>query len=373
MARQASNDARHGATRPGLREDGPATTSEEYIPGTQIRVLRSVDAMRAFRSGLSSQDSVGLVPTMGALHEGHARLIRAAAGENDSVVVSIYVNPAQFGIREDLDSYPVTWDGDCRVLAGLNAEFAAEGAKGRIEAVFVPTTREMYPSGFPGQEVDSQGSFVTITPEGSVLEGASRPTFFRGVATVVMKLFAVAQPRRAYFGQKDAQQTVVVRKMARDFLLPVEVRVVPTAREEDGLAKSSRNAYLGERRRRVATVLHRALLAARERFGAGERSREAVLAAAKGVLDSTLAEQMRLPPSERVRFELDYISAASPDTMQEVDPIDPHQGAILSGAVRFLPVEEPREGEDLGHSGGPLVRLIDNVLIEPEENTPAAA
>ncbi len=327
-----------------------------------------MDALRAWRRPHTlDQRSVGLVPTMGALHEGHLSLIRAAARDNHHVVVSIYVNPAQFGAAEDLGSYPRTWATDCAALARLDRELAGDGALlGRVSAVFAPSTAEMYPSGFPGQDVGSAGSFVTITPVGAVLEGASRPTFFRGVATVCMKLFCAVAPDRAYFGQKDVQQTVVVRRMVRDFLLPVDVVVGPTVREPDGLALSSRNVYLGPRRRRAATVLSRALRAAEARYlSSGDRGRGAILGAAHDVVRAALADQMRLPPSERVRFEVDYLSLSDPDAMEELDAVDPAKGGILSGAVKMLPVEEPRDGEDLGHGGGPAVRLIDNIILKP--------
>ncbi|CCF40263.1 pantoate-beta-alanine ligase [Colletotrichum higginsianum] len=296
---------------------------------------------------------------MGALHEGHLSLIRAAARENHHVVVSLYVNPAQFGASEDLASYPVTWARDADVLRNLDRELADDGANlGRVSAVFAPTTAEMYPSGFPGQEVGSKGSFVTITPVGEVLEGASRPTFFRGVATVCMKLFNIVQPERVYFGQKDVQQTVIIRRMVEDFMLPMEVVVGDTMREADGLALSSRNVYLGERRRKVATVLSRALRAAEEKYRQGALGREAILGA---------ANQSRLAPKDRVMFEVDYISLADPDSMQEINTVVPTKGGILSGAVKMLPVEEPQPGEDLGHSNGPAVRLIDNIILKPDQ------
>ncbi len=339
----------------------------DKIPSTSIRVFRTVDAVRAWRrTRLLDHRSVGLVPTMGAMHEGHLSLVRRAARENHDVVVSIYVNPAQFGVAEDLGSYPVTWEADCAALARLDRELADDGANlGRVSAVFAPATAEMYPSGFPGQEISSPGSFVTITPAGSVLEGVSRPTFFRGVATVCMKLFHAVQPERAYFGQKDVQQTVVVRRMVRDFLVPTDIVVGPTSREPDGLAMSSRNVYLGTRRRAAATVLNRALRAAEGRYRAGELGRSEILDAANRVTESARAEQAAKPEQERVRFEVDYISLSDPETMVEVDSVDPHTGAILSGAVKMLPVEKPREGEDLGHSGGPPVRLIDNIILGP--------
>jgi pantoate--beta-alanine ligase len=349
-----------------------ATPTPETLPSTPIRVLRTVDAVRAWRRPhLLNYRTIGLVPTMGALHQGHLSLIRAAARENHHVVVSIYVNPAQFGVNEDLASYPVTWAQDSAVLTQLDRELAGDGANlGRISAVFAPSTQEMYPSGFPGQDISSKGSFVTITPVGEVLEGASRPTFFRGVATVCLKLFNTVQPERVYFGQKDVQQTVVIRRMVRDFLLPLDVVVLPTQREADGLALSSRNVYLGERRRKVATVLSRALRAAEGRYLSGDFSHEKVLEAARAVVSETQADQERLPTERRVRFEVDYLSLADPESMVEVTEVDPAKGAILSGAIKMLPVEAPQEGEDLGHSGGPAVRLIDNIILKPYTSPP---
>ncbi|KAK1962232.1 pantoate-beta-alanine ligase [Colletotrichum sublineola] len=336
-----------------------SSSAVETLASSPIRVFRSVSELRKWRRPhVVDYRSVGLVPTMGALHEGHLSLIRAAARENHHVVVSIYVNPAQFGVTEDLASYPVTWARDAAALRDLDRELADDGsALGRVSAVFAPTTAEMYPAGFPGQAVDSKGSFVTITPVGEVLEGASRPTFFRGVATVCMKLFNIVQPERVYFGQKDVQQTVVIRRMVEDFMLPVEVVIGETMREPDGLALSSRNVYLGERRRRVASVLHRALKAAEARYRQGALDRDAILAAAN--------QQSRLAPKDRVMFEVDYISLADPDTMQEINTVVPTKGGILSGAVKMLPVEEPQPGEDLGHSDGPAVRLIDNIILKP--------
>ena len=303
---------------------------------------------------------------MGALHAGHLSLIALAAKANSSVVVSIYVNPTQFGVHEDLDSYPKTWEGDAQMLRDLDRHLAADGGNhGRIAAVFAPATEVMYPSGPPSQEVDGKGSFVTITPVGEVLEGKSRPTFFRGVATVCMKLFNIVQPDTVYFGQKDVQQTVVIRKMVKDFCLGTEVVVGETTRESDGLAMSSRNVYLGTRRRKVATVLRNALRVAEASYRRGGRNREELLGPANELARLLALEQFSLKPEERVRFQVDYISLADPETMMEIDEVDESKGAILSGAVKMLPVESPTEGEDLGVAGGPAVRLIDNIILKP--------
>ncbi|KAI0897164.1 Nucleotidylyl transferase [Annulohypoxylon nitens] len=354
--------------RPFIRTMASARRNAfETIPSSPIRILRSVESVRRWRKPqYLDHRIVGLVPTMGALHEGHLSLIRSAARESHHVVVSIYVNPAQFGIKEDLASYPVTWESDCKILARLDRELADDGGNlGRISAVFAPTTPDMYPSGFPGQEVDSKGSFVVLTPISELLEGGTRPTFFRGVATVCMKLFNIVQPERVYFGQKDVQQTVVIRKMVRDFMLPTEVIVGSTIRESDGLALSSRNVYLGERRRRVATVLYHALKAAESQYLNGALDRESILGAANFVATNILNEQLALSPEERVRYEIDYISLADPLSMEELGQVDPEKGGILSGAVKMLPVESPQADEDLGHSGGPAVRLIDNIVLKP--------
>lgn len=366
-----------------LRHRSPFTTSVrtmasacstssrlETLPKSSIRVLRSVESVRRWRSPhVINHRSVGFVPTMGALHEGHLSLIRAAAKENHHVVVSIYVNPAQFGVKEDLSSYPVTWEEDSKKLAALDRELADDGGNmGRISAVFAPTTPEMYPSGFPGQEVDSKGSFVSITPVGELLEGASRPTFFRGVATVCLKLFNIVQPERAYFGQKDVQQTVVIRRMVKDFVLPMQVVVQPTERERDGLALSSRNVYLGPRRREAAIVLPGALTRAASAYSVnGHCDRESILGAAHKFIKTFTSDMSKLPPTERVVFEVDYVSLADPDTLVEIDEVDPTRGAVLSAAIKMLPVEEAKKGEDLGFSGGPPVRLIDNIILKPLE------
>ncbi|CEJ90444.1 Putative Fusarium oxysporum panthotenate synthetase [[Torrubiella] hemipterigena] len=344
-----------------------ARAAVEKIPSTSISVLRSVESVRRWRQPhMLNQRSVGLVPTMGALHEGHLALIRAAAKENHHVVVSIYVNPAQFGIKEDLSSYPVTWESDTAALAKLDRELADDGSNfGRISAVFAPTTPEMYPSGFPGQEIDSKGSFVTITPVGEVLEGASRPTFFRGVATVCMKLFNVVQPERVYFGQKDVQQTVVIRRMTGDLMLPTEVIICPTERQADGLALSSRNVYLGPRRRNVGVTLYRALSAAEQTYKAGKLDRASILGAANEVISQTLEAQTKLSAAERALFDVDYISMADPNTMLEIDAVDPAHGAVLSGAIKMHSLTETQRGEDVGHAGGPPVRLIDNIILKP--------
>jgi pantoate--beta-alanine ligase len=194
---------------------------------------------------LPREVDLGLVPTMGAFHEGHLGLFRAARAENDVVVASLFVNPAQFGTGEDLGRYPRD--------EARDAKLAEEAG---VDVLFVPAAEEIYPPGFE--------TWVDVERLGSILEGEQRPGHFRGVATVCLKLFNLVRPRRAYFGQKDAQQVAVVRRMVRDLAVPVEIRVVPTIRDEDGLALSSRNAYLSPEERELALSLPRAL-AARDR------------------------------------------------------------------------------------------------------------
>lgn len=299
---------------------------------------------------------------MGALHDGHLSLVRAAARENSDVFVSVFVNPTQFGPTEDLATYPRTWDGDMQKLAAANKEGGLPNGLGRISGVFAPGVETMYPTLPPSSEVDGLGSFATITPLASRLEGAFRPTFFRGVATVCAKLFNIVQPDRVYFGQKDVQQSVLIRRMVRDFHVPTEVRVVPTTREVDGLAMSSRNVYLGERRRHVAPVLQGALKAAEREYSEGRRSHTEMFGAAIHFLEM---QRLQLPNRGLggVRFELDYVSVADMEEMAEIrGEVDPSKGAIISGALKMLPVDDPRTDEERAQKP---VRLIDNIILTP--------
>ncbi|KAI4085843.1 MAG: hypothetical protein LQ348_006590 [Seirophora lacunosa] len=331
-----------------------------------FQVYQSVsDLRKARRNALLAGESVGFVPTMGALHQGHLALIRQAVHENHHVYVSIYVNPTQFGVNEDLSSYPRTLEADLEKLRTLSTNLSKADVRGQITAVFTPSTRDMYPGLGPSSEIDGLGSFVTITPLSSRLEGATRPVFFRGVATVCMKLFNIVQPDAVYFGQKDVQQTYVIERMVEDFHLDTRVRVVPTARETDGLAMSSRNVYLGERRRKVATVLVRTLRAVRTAFINGETERDHLMAAAQRVISGELDRQRALPPRARAMFEVDYISLADPLTLEELYKVNSKQGAVLSGAIKMLPIEEPQAGENTGTGDGRTpVRLIDNLRLE---------
>lgn len=261
--------------------------------------------------------SWGLVPTMGYLHEGHLSLVQLSLAANEQTAVTIFVNPTQFAPTEDLGSYPRNLEGD---LAKLEAS--------GVDLVFTPSDEIMYPPDFQ--------TTITLSQVTKPLEGSSRPTHFAGVATVVAKLFNIVEPTRAYFGQKDAQQTIVLRQLVRDLNFNVEMVIGPTRREPDGLAMSSRNAKLSAEARRAAPILYQALTAAREAYDAGERS------------GNGLRHLMQAMISAVSLARLDYVSAADPETLAELEVIK--EGVLLSTAVFF--------GQ---------TRLIDNILIEPNE------
>ena len=268
------------------------------------RVTEVHETIASFRAALAGAGSVGFVPTMGYLHEGHRSLLDAARAGNDLAVASIFVNPLQFGPTEDLEAYPRDLDHDLAVCAAAG-----------IDHVLHPTVEEMYPLGTPTLTT------VTVATISVPMEGASRPTHFAGVATVVAKLLAIVGPCRAYFGEKDWQQLAVVRRMAADLSFPVEVVGCPTVREPDGLALSSRNVYLAPAERAAAPQLNRALRAGVAAVEAGERDPAAVRAAMHAVLD---------PVAEA---EVDYLEVVAADTLERVDPLT---GSLrLLGAARF--------------------------------------
>lgn len=269
---------------------------------------------RALRPARAAGETIGLVPTMGYLHEGHLSLVRASRKENDRTVVSLFVNPTQFGPKEDLDRYPRNEERDMELLEKEGADFA-----------FAPSPQTMY---LPGHSVS-----VEETALSRGLCGASRPGHFRGVCTVVLKLFTIVRPDRAYFGEKDFQQFTIVRRMARDLNLPVEIRPCPIIREADGLALSSRNAYLSPVGREAALALSRSLRAARRRFEEGERD-AAVLR--RGILDLLAEEKGVLP---------EYAEVRDRETLEEISTLD--RPAVIALAARV-------EG----------VRLIDNIQLE---------
>jgi pantoate--beta-alanine ligase len=263
-------------------------------------VLRTRADLRAALA--ASARPIGLVPTMGWLHDGHTSLIERARADNATVVVSIFVNPRQFGESADFTRYPRNEARDVAVCEAAG-----------VDLVFAPSVDEVYPPGFD--------TTVTVGAIARPLEGAARPGHFEGVATVVAILFALVGAERAYFGAKDAQQVRVIRRMALDLALPTEVVAMPTVREVDGLAMSSRNARLTPAARAAAPVVHRALLDARARYEAGERSAEAL----RAVMRATLAAEPLA--------DVDYVSVADDGSLQELDTVD--RPALLSLAVRF--------------------------------------
>jgi pantoate--beta-alanine ligase len=257
--------------------------------------------------------TLGLVPTMGALHQGHLSLVQAAQASCDVVAVSIFVNPTQFGPKEDFAGYPRELEQDCETLESAG-----------VDLVFAPSAGEMYPAG--------ASTFVEVTGLSDRLDGASRPGHFRGVATVVTKLLHIFSPDHAFFGQKDAAQVAILRKMVRDLLFPVELDVCPTVREPDGLALSSRNSYLSAEQRRQALVLSRALLAVEREAKAGDHESGKLIAIALRIL------------AEEPGVEVDYCRVVDPDTLEDIPDVG--RGALVAVAAR------------VGST-----RLIDNLLL----------
>ncbi|MGE5549625.1 MAG: pantoate--beta-alanine ligase [Bacteroidota bacterium] len=281
-----------------------------------MKVCRTIAEIRAALAPVHlSGRSVGFVPTMGYLHAGHLSLVERARAENEATVVSIFVNPTQFGPEEDFARYPRDEPRDLALCDEAGVNF-----------VFTPDAAEMYPPGFQ--------TYVDVTGLSQGLCGASRPGHFRGVATVVAKLFAIVQPRRAYFGEKDAQQLRVIRRLAQDLNLPVTVVPVPIIREPDGLAMSSRNVYLSAEERRAALVLYRSLLVARDLVRSGEQNAAVV------------AEAMRALIAAESLARLDYLAIVDDETLAPVERID--RPTLIALAV-FI-----------GRT-----RLIDNVLVNP--------
>jgi pantoate--beta-alanine ligase len=280
-----------------------------------METVTTLEELRIARHKL--REPVGLVPTMGFLHQGHLSLVRHARSDCTSVVVSIFVNPTQFGPQEDLEAYPRDLEKDQTMLEDAG-----------VDLVWTPTPEVMYPKGFQ--------TWVQVDKVSKPLEGSRRPGHFRGVATVVAKLFNAVLPQKAYFGQKDAQQVVVIRQMVRDLNFPLEVVVCPLIREADGLAMSSRNAYLDPKQRRAAPVLFQALSVAKSAYEGGERQAEK--------LRQMMMAEIEAEPLARMQ----YVSVAHPDTLDELNQVD--QDAIFSMAVY------------LG-----TTRLIDNFLLQEGE------
>jgi len=281
-----------------------------------MEIVNKIDELFVTRNGIRSRGGrLGLVPTMGALHEGHLSLIRAAKAKSDVVASSIFVNPTQFGPNEDFSRYPRDLEKDLALLE-----------RDGVDLVFVPSVEEMYP----------QQSVTWVAVEGlsDRLCGKSRPGHFRGVATVVAKLFNIVEPDIAFFGQKDAAQVAIIRRMVRDLNMPVAIEACPIVREPDGLALSSRNAYLSPQQRQDALVLFRSLLRVRELFADGERNPAILIKAAKNVLSGSSA------------VRLDYFEIVDPD---ELTPLALINQPALVAVAAFV-----------GNT-----RLIDNIVLEP--------
>ncbi len=280
-----------------------------------MRIAKEIGEVRkAVGEARSRKLTIGFVPTMGALHEGHASLMRAARKETGFVVASVFVNPTQFGPNEDFDRYPRAFEADAELCRAVG-----------VDCLFAPAAEAIYPPGFV--------THVALEDLTATLCGPCRPGHFRGVTTVVAKLFNIVQPDAAYFGQKDYQQAVVIRRMARDLDMPVEIRVMPTVREADGLAMSSRNRYLSASERRRALCLFRALIEARRLVDAGERAAAPL---------RTAVERIVRPAADKV----DYIAIVHPETLREV-------ATTRDGAVAAIAVW-------IGKT-----RLIDNMILAP--------
>ncbi|KAF8216638.1 Pantoate-beta-alanine ligase [Mycena galopus ATCC 62051] len=330
------------------------TMTTTALPPSSIPLFTTVAAFRQWREVARKENkSVGFVPTMGALHAGHMSLVRRSLAENDLTVMSIFVNPAQFAPHEDLATYPRTLPGDLEILStqsvSVHPALSNDPTVRTASAVFLPSVQEMYPSGIHQDPAVQKGTFVEVKGYGDQMEGKSRPTFFRGVATVVTKLFNAIEPTNAYFGQKDIQQCLILKRLCRDILLShpdsEHIHIVPTARDPfDNLALSSRNAYLSAEGRQLAPTLYRALKVAEQAWNDGLQKAACVERAAD------IVRQVASGTSDDLQIRLDYIEFNDSDNLEPLDGsrcIEPSlQPVILSGAMW------------VGST-----RLIDNIVI----------
>ncbi|ODV88538.1 hypothetical protein CANCADRAFT_124325 [Tortispora caseinolytica NRRL Y-17796] len=307
-----------------------------------VRVLRTVKEVRAWKKKFQS---IGLVPTMGALHEGHLELVQRSMAMNEKTLVSVFVNPSQFAPTEDLSTYPRT----------LEADLASLERFGSNVSVFHPPVSEMYPCGISTNIDEQIGAFVSVDGIGSKLEGQFRPHFFRGVSTVVTKLINICAPRYTYFGQKDVQQTVVVRRLVNDLFLPTEIVICPTVRESTGLAMSSRNIYMDDTTRfKVAPNIFKALCAAENRYREMAQTEESVSAQ---VIKEAGLKILEATPG----IQIEYFEVSDPVTLDSLDtvssaakasqPQHPEQWTAIISTAITLPGRDRR------------VRLIDNVVL----------
>jgi len=295
-----------------------------------MKICKTVSEMRPVCRAANREDRrLGFVPTMGALHEGHLSLVRAAKTQADVVAVSIFVNPSQFGPNEDFSKYPRMFERDCDLLK-----------KEGVDLLFAPSVEEMYPGGIV--------TWVTVEGLSDKLCGGSRPGHFRGVTTVLAKLFNIVEPDLAFFGQKDAAQVAIIRRMVRDLHFPVQIVGCPIVRESDGLAMSSRNAYLDPQQRRSALALHRALLEIERAFGRGEQDPETLISAAKQVILQESA------------VRLDYLEIVDPDSLE---PISQTAWGQPPSAVRPSAARPSRSALVAIAAFVGTTRLIDNVVL----------
>ncbi|KAI5954821.1 pan6 [Candida theae] len=310
------------------------------MTSSKIQILRTVQQVRQWRAQFFlNNQSVGFVPTMGALHAGHCSLVSQSLQENDKTIVSIFVNPSQFGPTEDLDRYPRSLDRDLEIL---EEQFQSKS----VDAVFVPKVTEMYPSGITLDVENQRGTFVTVHGSSEQLEGVTRPQFFRGVATVVTKLLNIVQPTRVYFGQKDAQQCVVIKNLVKDLHIPTQVRVMPTSREANGLAMSSRNEYLSKEMKDRSSIIYKALKSG-EAFYNEKRQKM------KEVKANDIVAEIKKGLVSDPDFDIEYVAVSHPDLLTDLDTVEPGMGAIVSCAVKV-----PKENSD------EKARLIDNIVLQ---------
>ncbi|KAK9468694.1 Pantoate-beta-alanine ligase [Lipomyces arxii] len=322
------------STRRLWREYSTAETASVSEPSQQkFHIFRTIDQVRRWRKDcLLAGQTIGLVPTMGALHAGHLDLVKSSLRMNDMTIVSIFVNPSQFAPTEDLISYPQTFDADIQSLEKI------DGDK-KVSAVFAPKVEEMYPSGIPLEVSEQKGAFVSVHGLSEQLEGKIRPQFFRGVSTVVSKLLNIVSPDRVYFGQKDVQQTVVIKRLVKDLCYSSVVHVVPTTRDANGLALSSRNVYLSDEVRNNAAIIYTALqnglMIYRENTSAS---------AIKNAIIDTIAQKFD-------KNDIEYVSVNDVESLEEVENVHPLQGAIVSLALK------------VPNKYGSKTRLIDNIML----------
>ncbi|ANB15686.1 pantoate--beta-alanine ligase PAN6 [Sugiyamaella lignohabitans] len=302
-----------------------------------VRLIKTVPELRAWRrKQIVENKTVGLVPTMGALHQGHLNLVSQSCQENDNCVVSVFVNPSQFAPHEDLNNYPRTLKSDIDKLEALENDM-----KSSEIIVFLPSVADMYPSGITLDVSQQRGAFVEVKGLSEQLEGFIRPQFFRGVATIVTKLLNIVVPERAYFGQKDVQQSIVVKRLVKDLLLPTEIKVAKTSREPNGLAMSSRNEYLTTESRERAKILFEALSAGEAAYKAGKTSRQEII-----------DEINRVLKSSDLLVEVEYIALSDKVSLEEVDKVENGLGAIISAAIR------------VPNKDGGKTRIIDNIILD---------